>query len=329
MKKPLNVFILSAITFLLLIASFSAIYILPEGRQAIITQFGRPIGEPVTDAGLHVKMPFIQNIQFVDKRILSWDGYPNQIPTRDKKYIIVDTTARWRIDDALKFIQTVQNERGAKARLDAILDAITRDTISNHNLVEAVRNTNSILDYIEEKRVESKRKLDSGEILVAEEEEITGEIEKIKIGRENLSSMIAKKAALELEPFGISIIDVQLRRIAYEQSVERKVYERMISERKRIAEKIRSIGKGEKAKIQGKTSRDLQRINSEAYREAQLIKGKAEAESMKIYAQALSQDRKFYEFIRTMDAYKASLNEDTKFILSTDSPFLEMLKRRP
>lgn len=329
MKKPLNVFILSVITFLLLIASFSAIYILPEGRQAIITQFGRPIGEPVTDAGLHVKMPFIQNIQFVDKRILSWDGYPNQIPTRDKKYIIVDTTARWRIDDALKFIQTVQNERGAKARLDAILDAITRDTISNHNLVEAVRNTNSILDYIEEKRVESKRKLDSGEILVAEEEEITGEIEKIKIGRENLSSMIAKKAALELEPFGISIIDVQLRRIAYEQSVERKVYERMISERKRIAEKIRSIGKGEKAKIQGKTSRDLQRINSEAYREAQLIKGKAEAESMKIYAQALSQDRKFYEFIRTMDAYKASLNEDTKFILSTDSPFLEMLKRRP
>ena len=329
MKKPLNLFILTAITFLLLIASFSAMYILPEGRQAIITQFGRPIGEPVTNAGLHIKLPFIQNIQFVDKRILSWDGFPNQIPTRDKKYIIVDTTARWRIDDALKFIQTVQNERGAKARLDAILDAITRDTISNHNLVEAVRNTNSILDYIEEKRVESKRKLDSGEILVAEEEEITGEIEKIKIGRENLSSMIAKKAALELEPFGISIIDVQLRRIAYEQSVEKKVYERMISERKRIAEKIRSIGKGEKAKIQGKTSRDLQRINSEAYREAQSIRGKAEAESMKIYAQALSQDRKFYEFIRTMDAYKESLKEDTKFILSTDSPFLEMLKRKP
>lgn len=329
MKKPLNLFILTAITFLLLIASFSAMYILPEGRQAIITQFGRPIGEPVTNAGLHIKLPFIQNIQFVDKRILSWDGFPNQIPTRDKKYIIVDTTARWRIDDALKFIQTVQNERGAKARLDAILDAITRDTISNHNLVEAVRNTNSILDYIEEKRVESKRKLDSGEILVAEEEEITGEIEKIKIGRENLSSMIAKKAALELEPFGISIIDVQLRRIAYEQSVEKKVYERMISERKRIAEKIRSIGKGEKAKIQGKTSRDLQRINSEAYREAQLIRGKAEAESMKIYAEALSQDRKFYEFIRTMDAYKDSLKEDTKFILSTDSPFLEMLKRKP
>jgi membrane protease subunit HflC len=329
MKTPIKLLFLAGLTIVLLIASFSSMYIIPEGRQAIITQFGRPIGEPVTEAGLHVKLPFIQKIQYVDKRILSWDGYPNQIPTRDKKYILVDTTARWRIDDALKFIQTVQNERGAKARLDAILDAITRDTISNHHLVEAVRNTNSILDYIEERRVESKRKLDSGEILVAEEEEITGEIEKIRIGRENLSSMIAKKAAEELDPFGISIIDVQLRRIAYEQSVEKKVYERMISERKRIAEKIRSIGKGEQAKIQGKTSRDLQRINSEAYRKAQSIKGKAEAESMKIYARALSQDKKFYEFIRTMDAYKAALKPGTHFILSTDSPFLQLLKRKP
>lgn len=329
MKKPIYLFIMASLAFLLLIASFSSMYVLPEGRQAIITQFGRPIGEPVTEAGLHVKLPFIQSIQYVDKRILSWDGFPNQIPTRDKKYILVDTTARWRIDNALRFIQTVQNERGAKARLDAILDAITRDTISNHHLVEAVRNTNAILDYIEEKQTESQRKLDAGEILVAEEEEITGEIEQIKIGRENLSSMIAKKAAIELEPFGISIIDVQLRRIAYEASVERKVYERMISERKRIAEKIRSIGKGEKAKIQGKTSRDLQRIDSEAYREAQLIKGKAEAESIKIYAKALSQDKKFYEFIRTMDAYKQSLKEDTAFILSTESPFLDLLKRKP
>lgn len=329
MKSPIKLLLLSGITIVLLIASFSSMYIIPEGRQAIITQFGRPIGNPVTEAGLHMKLPFIQKIQYVDKRILSWDGYPNQIPTRDKKYILVDTTARWRIDDALKFIQTVQNERGAKARLDAILDAITRDTISSHHLVEAVRNTNSILDYIEERRVESKRKLDSGEILVAEEEEITGEIEEIKIGRENLSGMIAKKAAEELAPFGISIIDVQLRRIAYEESVEKKVYERMISERKRIAEKIRSIGKGEQAKIQGKTSRDLQRINSEAYRKAQSIKGKAEAESMKIYARALSQDKKFYEFIRTMDAYKASLKPGTSFILSTDSPFLQLLKRKP
>jgi modulator of FtsH protease HflC len=329
MSHPLRFLVLTATSFILLIAIFSSVYIIPEGRQAIITQFGRPIGDPVTEAGMHWKVPFIHSIQFVDKRILSWDGYPNQIPTRDKKYILVDTTARWRIDDALKFIQTVQNERGAKARLDAILDAITRDTISSHNLVEAVRNTNSILDYIEERKVESKRKLDAGEIQIAEEEEVTGEIENIKIGRENLSSIIAKQAAEELESFGISIIDVQLRRIAYEQSVEKKVYERMISERKRIAEKIRSIGEGEKAKIQGKTSRDLQRINSEAYRKSQLIKGEAEAASIKIYAQSLSQDKKFYEFIRSMDAYKEALKPDTKFILSTDSPFLKLLKEKP
>jgi len=312
-----------------ILSGFSSVYILPEGRQAIVTQFGRPIGDPVTEAGLQFKVPFIQSIQYVDKRILSWDGYPNQIPTRDKKYIIVDTTARWRIDDALKFIQTVQNERGAKARLDAILDAITRDTISNNNLVEAVRNTNMILDYIEERRIESKRKLDKGEILIAEEEEITGEIEKILIGRENLSSIIAKKAATELSSFGISIIDVQLRRIAYEQSVEKKVYERMISERQRIAEKIRSIGKGEQAKIQGKTSRDLQRIHSDAYRQSQIIKGKAEAQSTRIYAQSLSKDRKFYEFMKTMDAYKQGLKDSTHFILSTDSPFLQYFKKGP
>lgn len=309
------------------ITLFASAYIVPEGRQAVITQFGRPVGEPVTASGMHFKLPFIQKVQFVDKRILSWDGYPNQIPTKDKKYIVVDTTARWRIDNALTFIQTVQNERGAKARLDAILDAITRDTISNHNLVEGVRNSNGILDYIAMKREESRKKLATGEILVAEEEEITGEIEKIETGRENLSSLIAKKAQQELKPFGISIIDVQLRRIAYETSVEKKVYERMISERKRIAEKIRSIGKGEQAKIQGKTSRDLQRIESEAYRKAQSVQGKADAESIAIYAKAMSQDRNFYAFLRTMDAYKKSLKDDTQFILSTDASFLEMLKQ--
>ena len=304
-------------------------YIVPEGRQAVVTEFGRPVGTPKTAAGIYVKLPFIQSVQFVDRRILTWDGFPNQIPTRDKKYIIVDTTARWQIVDALKFIQTVQNERGAKARLDAILDAITRDTISDHNLVEAVRNTNQILDYTAEKLKESQRKVAAGDILVAEEEEIIGEIEKIHTGRENLSSLIAIKAATELAPFGINIIDVQLRRIAYEASVERKVYERMISERKRVAEKIRSIGKGEQAKIQGKTSRDLQRIESEAYRIAQQIRGKAEAKSIAIYAASLSQDSKFYVFNRTLEAYRRGLSADSRFVLSTDSPFLELLKKSP
>ncbi len=327
--NPKRFILIAAIVLAVLVASFSAAFIVPEGRQAIITQFGRPVGNPVTDAGIHFKMPLIQDVQFVDKRILTWDGYPNQIPTRDKKYIVVDTTARWRIHDALKFIQTVQNERGAKARLDAILDAITRDTISNHNLVEAVRNTNSILDYIQKRAEETKKKLAEGSLLIAEEEEITGEIEKIQTGREALSAMIAKKAADELKDFGITVIDVQLRRIAYEASVEKKVYERMISERKRVAEKIRSIGKGEQAKIQGKTSRDLQRIDSEAYRKAQMVRGKAEAESTAIYARAMSQDPKFYNFVRTMDAYKKSMKADTHFVLSTDSEYLRLLKSSP
>ena len=320
-----RIFLVAAAVILLV----DGTYIVPEGRQAVVTEFGRPVGTPKTAAGIYVKLPFIQSVQFVDRRILTWDGFPNQIPTRDKKYIIVDTTARWQIVDALKFIQTVQNERGAKARLDAILDAITRDTISDHNLVEAVRNTNQILDYTAEKLKESQRKVAAGDILVAEEEEIIGEIEKIHTGRENLSSLIAIKAATELAPFGINIIDVQLRRIAYEASVERKVYERMISERKRVAEKIRSIGKGEQAKIQGKTSRDLQRIESEAYRIAQQIRGKAEAESIAIYAASLSQDSKFYVFNRTLEAYRRGLSADTRFVLSTDAPFLDLLKKSP
>lgn len=327
--NPKRSILFSIFFVLLLILAVSGAFVVTEGRQAVVTQFGRPIGEPITQAGMHFKLPLIQSVQYVDKRILSWDGYPNQIPTRDKKYIIVDTTARWRIDHALKFIQTVQNERAAKARLDAILDAITRDTISNHNLVEAVRNSNSILDYVKSKAEESERRVAAGELLVAEEEEITGEIEKIQIGREKLSSIIAQKASEELRNFGISIIDVQLRRISYEEGVEKKVYERMISERKRIAEKIRSIGKGEQAKIQGKVSRDLQRIESEAYREAEMIKGKAEAEAIGIYAKAVSQDPKFYEFMRTMDAYKKGLKDSTQFILSTDSSFLNFLRKSP
>jgi len=299
---------------ILLVGAYSSAYVLTEGQQAVITQFGRPIGKSVVDAGLHFKLPFIQDVRYVDKRILSWDGYPNQIPTKDKKYIIVDTTARWKIIDALRFIETVQNERGAKARLDAILDAITRDTISNHHLVEGVRNSNAILDKVNKLK-------ESGE-----KEEITGEIELIKVGREQLSAMISKKSNEELKPFGISIIDVQLRRISYEKSVEAKVYERMVSERMRIAEKIRSVGKGEKAKIEGATSRDLQKIESAAYRKGEVIKGKAEAAAIAIYAKALSKDPKFYDFLRTMDAYKKSLGNNTGFILSTDSEFLRQLK---
>ena len=319
----------AAVAITALVGLEASTFVVSEGRQAVVTQFGRPVGKPHTQAGLHFKVPFVQEVQFVDRRILTWDGYPNQIPTRDKKYILVDTTARWRIHDALKFIQTVQNENGATARLDAILDATTRDTISSHNLVEAVRNTNQILDYIAQRERVARDKVAAGELLVAEEEEITGEIEVIRTGRENLSGLIAERAASELQQFGITLIDVQLRRIAYENSVEQKVYERMVSERARIAEKIRSIGKGEQAKIQGKTSRDLQRIDSEAYRKAQLIQGKAEAQATAIYAQSLAQDPQFYELTRTLSAYEQALGSDTTLVMSTRAQFFELLKKGP
>lgn len=321
-----NKSIASAIVIVvLLIVSNSIFYEVSEGQQAIITQFGKPVGNPITKAGLHTKTPFIQEVTYVDKRILSWDGFPNQIPTKDKKYIKVDTTARWRIVDALKFIQTVRNESGAKARLDAILDSATRDIISSENLVEAVRNSNSILDNIEEKKKLIKELKAQGKPII--EEEITGEIEKIQIGREKLSEKIAKSATRELKEFGIDLIDVQLRRISYERSVESKVYERMTSERQRIAQKIRSIGQGEKAKIEGRLSQDLREITSEAYKQAEIIKGQGEAKALKIYALALSGDPRFYEFIKTMEVYKESIQGKAKFLMSSESDLFKYFKK--
>ncbi|MCB0390040.1 MAG: protease modulator HflC [Bdellovibrionales bacterium] len=317
-----KIFIIVAIAIALVILSFASTFVIPEGRQAVITQFGKPI-RSVNEAGLHFKLPFIQEVRRIDLRILSWDGFPNQIPTKDKKYIEVDTTARWKIVDPLKFIQTVQDERGARSRLDAILDGITRDVISNHNLVEAVRNSNQILEIIENRNKATKAAQQEG--VFNEQEEFIGEIESIQIGREKLSELIIEKARQELVPLGIQLIDVQLKRISYEDSVQQKVYGRMISERERIAERIRSYGKGEKAKIEGKTQKDLQTIESEAYRKVQQVRGNAEAEAISVYAKALSQDPSFYRFIRSLEAYD-KLPKDTKLLLSSESKFWKVFK---
>ena len=309
---------------LALIVLNASVYTLPEWQQAVLTQFGRPVGSAMTQAGLHFKLPLIQKVHRLDKRILNWDGDPNQIPTKDKKYIWVDTTARWRISDPLLFIQTVQTEDAAVRRLNGILDSATRDTISNQNLVEAVRNSNSLLDKIKAK-LEAQKK---GEVLPGAEEEVTGEIEPVTVGREALSAIIIQKAKLGLKEFGVELIDVQLRRISYEASVEAKVYERMISERQRIAQKIRSVGLGEQSKIQGKINKDLQEIQSEAYRKAQAIKGEGEGRAIRIYAQAMNSDPEFYEFIRTLEAYKKGIPQDSTLILSTENKFLELFRKR-
>jgi modulator of FtsH protease HflC len=314
------------------VVGYSSAFIVPEGRQALITQFGQIQGDPITKAGLHFKLPFIQDARFFDKRILTWDGDPEQIPTKDKKYIWVDTTARWRIVDVRKFAETVHSEDGARNRLDGILDGVTRDTISNHNLVEAVRNSNKIFDDIAANRAARDELIAKGTadaVAAAIEEEVTGEIERISLGREQLSRLIVERSSSELAPFGIELIDVQLRRIAYEQGVEGKVYERMISERNRVAEKIRSIGKGEEAKIRGKLNRDLKEIESEAFRRAEEIKGAAEAKATIVYAQSLRGDPEFYNFTRTLEAYRKSVPEKGHLIMSTNSDFLRMLEKRP
>ncbi len=325
--KNLQTLIIPVILVLLGVLSFSGTYTLPEGRQALVTQFGRIVGEPITGAGLHFKIPFVQDIRYFDKRILEWDGDSNQVPTKDKKFIWVDTTARWRIIDAVKFAQTVRTEESAQTRLDSILDGATRDVISNNNLVEAVRNTNTLIEQAKERKsAAAQAASDSTSTHVEMEEEITGDLEAISVGRERLSAAIHERAREKLVELGIELIDVQLRRIAYEKSVEEKVYDRMISERKRIAEKIRSIGKGEQAKIRGKLNRDLKEIESKAYRQSQEIKGRAEAEAIQIYAKSLGQDADFYEFSRTLEAYRKTLKDKGNFVVSTDAEFLKLLR---
>lgn len=328
MKQNNKLLFASAVGLVAVFLLFSASYILPEGRQVVITQFGKPI-RSVKEAGLHFKLPLIQKVRRIDLRILSWDGFPNQIPTKDKKYIEVDTTARWKIVDPLKFIQTVQNERGARSRLDAILDGVTRDVISGNNLVEAVRNSNTILDVIKEKKDSQKNDKSQEEdppAVAKIQDEITGEVEPIEIGREKLSALIIESAKKELAPLGIDLIDVQLKRIAYEDSVQEKVYRRMISERERIAEKILSYGKGEQAKIEGKTDKDLKSIESEAYRTVQQIKGRAEAQAIATYAKTLRRAPDFYRFVRSLEAYEKALPSKSKLLLSSESRFWEVLK---
>lgn len=313
-----SIYLIAAL--LLVIVVYSASYRVREEHQALIVQFGRIVSGPITEAGLHWKLPFIQDVRFYEKRLLTWDGDPEQIPTKDKKYILVDTTARWKIADPVKYAQIVINEYGAQNKLNGIIDGITRDTISNHNLVESVRNDNQILE-------EKSRVVDDGQERNEDiDEEIMGEIEAIEVGREELSRIIIKRAQEELKVFGIELVDVQLRRIAYVESVQRKVYQRMISERLRIAEKIKSVGKGESAKITGKINKDLKAIESDALRQSEIIMGKAEAEAIEIYAKRLGKDPKFYEFLRTLEAYRKTLTQRSNFLLSSDSKFLRLFR---
>ncbi len=308
--KTRNIIIGIAV-FILFIIIANGFYVIDETEQVVITMFGKPIGEPIEDAGLHWKTPFIQKANFFERRILTWDGDPNQIPTEDKKYIWVDVTARWKIIDPLIFLQSVTTETGAHNKLDNIVNSVIRDHVSENLLLELIRSSN--------------REFES--VLLELTEDSVAVVDKIKLGREKIIQQVLEEAKTSTTQFGIELVDVRLKRINYVEDVREKVYERMISERQRIAAKYRSEGNGRMAEIEGKRDKELLQIRSQAYKEAKEIKGVADAKATGIYASAYNRDPDFYSFLKTLETYKETVDSTTVMILSTKSDYLKLLSK--
>jgi len=294
---------------ILMILLISSVYVVDETQQVVVTEFGKPVVVR-KKAGLYFKIPMIQQVHYFPKNILEWDGEPGQIPTKDKTFIWVDTFARWKIVDPLKFFQTVNNEMIAQARLDDIIGAAVRNIISSYPLIETVRLSN--------------RKLNTFEMVLGHDLNI--KIPHITVGRQKILDMIQKQAESKVKDFGVQLVDVEIKRVNYIEQVRRAVYSRMIAERKRIAEKFRSEGRGEAAKIEGDMEKELKSIMSEAYEKSQEIKGKADAETTKIYADAYGKDPEFYSFLKSLETYQKIMDKKTTLILSTDAEFLRYLK---
>lgn len=305
-------FLLPALILIGLLTVSSSVYQVGESEQVIITQFGEPVGTPILRPGLHIKVPFIQTANYFDKRFLEWSGEATQMPTKDKRFIWVDSYARWRISDPLKFFQRLRDERGADSRLDDILDGETRTAVARYDLVEVVRSSN--------------RSAESIPIASEEETEILTPIEK---GRRAITEEILKRASERASDLGIELMDYRMKRINYVDEVQKDVFARMIAERKRIAERFRSEGEGEAARIRGERERDLKQIQSEAYRSAQELRGKAEASATQIYADAYNRDAGFYTFMKSLETYEQTLDESSTFILTTDSELFRYLKKAP
>jgi modulator of FtsH protease HflC len=293
---------------------YESAFVVSETDQVVITQFGRIVRDPITDPGLKFKVPFIEKANFFPKNIQEWDGEPGQIPTLDKTFIWVDAFARWKIVDPVKFFQTVNNRFNAMSRLNDIIDPAVRNFITSHRLIDAVRKSNRELDIIE---------------VGLEDQEKKPQVYVITLGREKITQGVLEQAQPKVAQFGIELVDVKIKGINYVEEVRKSVYDRMIAERKQIAEKFRSEGKGEAQKVLGQKERDLQQITSEAYRIAQEVKGKADAEAAKIYAEAYGVDPDFYAFTQTLEAYNESLSKDASLLLSTDSEFLKYFKGIP
>jgi membrane protease subunit HflC len=292
------------------IALSQSLYVIREDKQVIITQFGRPIGDPVTDAGLHLKVPLIQKVNEFEKRWLAWDGDANQMPTLDKRFIWVDTFARWRIEDPLRFFQRVRDERGAQTRLDDILDGETRKAVANASLIEVVRSTNREFAV-------------SVDVIAGEEPKEQISIEK---GREAIVTEILERAQSKTGEFGIELVDIRFKRLNYVEEVQRSVFDRMISERQKIRDKLRSEGQGRSAEIRGSKEKELKRITSEAYRDAQKIRGAADSTATRVYADAYGRDPEFYSFLRTLESYRKTVESGETLVLSTDGEFYKYLR---
>ncbi|MCZ6769244.1 MAG: protease modulator HflC [Acidobacteria bacterium] len=297
------------VLIVLAVGIYASAYTVDETQQVIITQFGDPIGNAITEPGLHFKLPLVQVAHFFDRRFLEWDGDANQVPTRDKRFIWVDSYARWRISDPLRFFERVNNELGAQSRLDDILDGETRNAVARHDLVEVVRSTN---------REPDQSLLDS--------EDETGVLEIIERGRQELTRAVLETARTRVADLGIELIDFQIKRINYVEEVQRDVFARMIAERNRVAERYRSEGEGEAARIRGERERELKRIQSEAYRTAQELQGVADAEATGTYAEAHNLDAEFYAFMKSLETLEITADPSSTLILSTDTDLLEYLK---
>ena len=313
-----NVFLL-AVAVIAAVVLYNSAYVIDETEQVVITQFGRIVGDAKKTPGLKFKIPFIQKVNYFPKNLLEWDGDPGQIPTKDKKYIWVDTFARWRISDPIVYFQTVKDEFSGLKRLDDIIDPAMRDLISAYPLVESVRNTDRPMDTFDA--------IQGQEANEGEETPKRMVRYRVDLGRAEIARQIEKQAREKLADFGIQVVDVKIKRINYIDSVRSSVYGRMIAERNQIAEKFRAEGQGEASNIRGEKERDLQVIKSQAYKQAQEIKGKADAEATRIYAAAYGQDPEFYAFVKTMELYKNTLEKNSTVILSTDSDLMKYFKK--
>lgn len=312
--KPLLTTVGAFIAILLFVVLSSTLYTVNEGEQVVITQFGKPVGDPIIDAGLHFKTPFIQTVNRFEKRILEWDGPSSKMPTRDKVYIVVDTFGRWRISDPLRFFQQLRDERSALSRLDDILGSETRNVIARHDFIEAVRSTKDRKPQVDDQSLPDAR---------------LATMQAITKGRSLLEKEIFASAAPKVVSFGIELLDVRFKRLNYNETVSDTIYSRMVSEREQIAERFRSEGAGEAAKIDGNRERDLFQIESEAYKTIQEIEGAADAKAIEIYASAYDQSpasRELFEFLKTMETYKTVITADTNLILTTNSDLLRYLK---